>query len=203
MKVKAVLAALCAAAPLAALAQSVSYDFTQTAVGAFGSGPYGTVTLTQSGANVNVSVSLASAYNFVDTGEHVVFAFDATGVAVGDISSIAFANDLGDTFRGVTSPTNAPFGSFTLGIECYDSPGNPCTNGASGGGYVDSLTFTVAGATLSDFNGRFSADLYGNGATGVVGTGGSVTAVPEPQTYALMLAGLGVVGFMGRRRNKS
>jgi hypothetical protein len=28
----------------------------------------------------------------------------------------------------------------------------------------------------------------------------SVTAVPEPETYALMLAGLGVVGFVARRR---
>jgi hypothetical protein len=28
----------------------------------------------------------------------------------------------------------------------------------------------------------------------------SVTPVPEPETYALMLAGLGVVGFMARRR---
>lgn len=28
----------------------------------------------------------------------------------------------------------------------------------------------------------------------------SVTAVPEPETYAMMLAGLGVMGFMARRR---
>jgi hypothetical protein len=28
----------------------------------------------------------------------------------------------------------------------------------------------------------------------------SVTAVPEPETYALMLAGLGIVGFVARRR---
>ncbi len=28
----------------------------------------------------------------------------------------------------------------------------------------------------------------------------TVTAVPEPQTYALMLAGLGVIGFIARRR---
>ena len=31
----------------------------------------------------------------------------------------------------------------------------------------------------------------------------SVTAVPEPETYALMLAGLGVVGFIARRRKSN
>jgi hypothetical protein len=28
----------------------------------------------------------------------------------------------------------------------------------------------------------------------------SINAVPEPETYAMMLAGLGVMGFIARRR---
>ena len=31
----------------------------------------------------------------------------------------------------------------------------------------------------------------------------SVTAVPEPETYAMMLAGLGLIGAIARRRNKA
>jgi hypothetical protein len=30
--------------------------------------------------------------------------------------------------------------------------------------------------------------------------GVAVTAVPEPETYAMLLAGLGLVGFAARRR---
>ena len=31
---------------------------------------------------------------------------------------------------------------------------------------------------------------------------GDVTAIPEPETYALMLAGLGLLGFFARRRKQ-
>jgi hypothetical protein len=30
-----------------------------------------------------------------------------------------------------------------------------------------------------------------------------VTAVPEPESYAMLLAGLGLMGAIARRRNKS
>lgn len=30
----------------------------------------------------------------------------------------------------------------------------------------------------------------------------NVTAVPEPETYAMLLAGLGLIGFMSRRNSK-
>ncbi|OEZ92182.1 PEP-CTERM motif protein [Janthinobacterium sp. HH107] len=49
-----------------------------------------------------------------------------------------------------------------------------------------------------------AADCYFNGHTGyayVDGFGG-VNPIPEPETYAMMLAGLGLLGFTARRRNK-
>lgn len=57
-----------------------------------------------------------------------------------------------------------------------------------GGAPVSTLTFRAIG----------TSDSYGGSLDNV-----SVTAVPEPETYALMLAGLGLVGFMARRRRPS
>lgn len=76
---------------------------------------------------------------------------------------------------------------------------------ASSENYMISLTsekvnagnyyFTVSGVINDGPAGHF-VDV--NSYAGTI----SVTAVPEPETYAIMLAGLGVVGFAARRRNK-
>ncbi|MCV2360736.1 FxDxF family PEP-CTERM protein [Paucibacter sp. TC2R-5] len=56
----------------------------------------------------------------------------------------------------------------------------------------------TAGTTTLTFKAIGNSDSYGTSLDLV-----SVTAaVPEPETYALMLAGLGAIGFVARRRSK-
>lgn len=195
-----------------ATAQTATYSLDNTAVSAFGAGSYGTVTLTQSFSDVLVNVLLRNDLNFVDTGSHSAFSFNLTGASsTSDITNIAFANSLGSGFAVATGTTNPPFSTFTYEINCVTK----CVPGGSGGGYVDPFSFTVRNATLSEFNQRsagngtaayFAVDVMNlNGKTGTIGasTAGLVTAVPEPETYAMLLAGLGLIAGVTRRRKQS
>ena len=51
-------------------------------------------------------------------------------------------------------------------------------------------------ATLSSPGGKVYGDLYATASLAPA----SVTPVPEPASYALMLAGFGVIAFVARRR---
>lgn len=191
-----------------AAAQTASYSLNATGVSQFGSGPYGTVTLTQSFSDVLVSVSLRSDLNFVDTGAHSVFSFNLGGASsASDIGDISFANGLNNVFAVASGTSNSPFSTFSYEINCVSH----CSAGGSAGGYVDPLNFTVKNASLAEFGqlssgsgtaAYFAADVINlAGNTGTIGA--TVAAVPEPESYAMLLAGLSLMGFTAWRRRES
>jgi hypothetical protein len=114
------------------------------------------------------------------------------------------------------------FNVVAPGASAAASATNIAFNGAGGitsfAGLLSAVNLTgsstvtppVVVNVLSGFTGvlvpgAYSLRISGNaGASASYGGNVVLTPVPEPETYALMLAGLGVVGFVAaRRRNRS
>ena len=198
-------AAVFTATPAAAV---TTFNLTLPAVG-----NYGTVTLTQLDSDtVQVVADLSTGYNFVDTGAHEAFAFQVSA-AIASYTVTNVSPTVG--YVHLNGPaTMSAFGTFRDGFSCPTT----CQGGNNSASPNDLLSFNVnaTGITEASFVKNpgdkggyyFAADIYGPGANGgqpatfPVATGAIVPGIPEPQTYALMLAGLAAIGFMARRRRQ-
>ncbi len=74
---------------------------------------------------------------------------------------------------------------------------------ATGNATSASGSFLLGAGTYSVFVGGNDFSTYGNNNKFGFNATLSVAAVPEPESYAMMLAGLGLMGFVARRRKAS
>jgi hypothetical protein len=140
-------------------------------------------------SNVTIDFLLEGDYDY--SGENLVFniegvSFDLFRGAV-NVAAVALedaSNDYNSDYYRLTSSVSleqsvwdniASDGEINISWENSDDVGN-----------MDDLSFGVVTGDFVQYTIK-----------------GTVSAVPEPSTYALMLAGLGLVGFMSNRRRKS
>lgn len=120
-------------------------------------------------------------YAWLDAGESINQSFTATMAGLYTVSFMA-------TGEGRSRIFDSNDFSTALGTS-----GDPQTLWGPGWHAVSYTFNAAAGESLHLF---FSGRNAGFGIDSV-----TVTAVPEPESLAMMLAGLGAIGFMARRRN--
>lgn len=104
--------------------------------------------------------------------------------------------DLGALRGGQISPTDVNDAGQVVGMEYANESAHGFVTGPDGTGMVDLNSF----AKLS------SDDVFLSRANGINNLGqiiAVVSPIPEPASYALMLAGLGLVGLMVRRKKSN
>jgi len=195
--------------PLASNPLDVTLELTQAnSSSGFGTGDFGTVHMVDNGINtVTVTVSLNSGWDIIKTGFPGSFAFSDTlsgTPTIGNFSSSLYSGGQADTTQ------DQHFDGFGYFSDAA------ATTGPHNGAGLQTVTFTVTQTGLNNVNDllTLSATPAGDGQvyfavdagkidgnTGLLGvTGTVVTTVPEPGSYALIFAGLGLLGCLNWRR---
>jgi hypothetical protein len=135
-----------------------------------------------------------------------LFLFDASGKGV-------YANDdVSGNFAPSTLPAGNPLTPITAG-DYYLTITQCCFAPISSGGQIFTLAGpshrTVSGPTgvggdspVTGYSGTFGQIPTVGGPYHIFLTGAHAAVVPEPHAFALMLAGLGMVGLFARHRRK-
>ncbi|WP_404712425.1 PEPxxWA-CTERM sorting domain-containing protein [Sphingomonas sp. MMS24-J13] len=179
---------------------------------------FGTVSVTENAGSLVITEQLKSGYAIHKTtaSNHQALVFSLVNdpaISIKNIStaSIVRAATVDNRNRPITYTAPGISGSFDYGLSCTG-----CGNGVNS--TLTQYSFTVSSSsgalTLNSlaynvFNGSkvyFASDLI-NKSSGVTGNVGAVLrsnvgSVPEPASWAMMIAGFGAVGTVLRRQRK-
>ena len=150
---------------------------------------------TSASATVTSVTTTAEGYSFAGKGDLV----SGTNYAFDDFIALSLSNsDLVGTISGSVASKGGNFFNLTK-FDIFDTVTSTAvlTGTIFNGGLVGFGLFN--GTTGS---GSYALHIAGNskGSSSYAGTLSVTSAVPEPETYGMMLAGLGLMGFVARRR---
>jgi hypothetical protein len=125
-------------------------------------------------------------------------------------NNTAGLNTDGNPYNTQAAPANLGIANLVLGTETvsYDATLKRLT--MSGSLNVDGTTYSINDSVNIDLSATFGPSMYA-GFTGSTGSSWSdqritdftISPVPEPESYAMLMAGLGLLGFVARRKSKA
>lgn len=127
-----------------------------------------------------------------------------SGASFDDHFTFTVEGTTGWTFDAVVSSISrsASTGLDITGLSLYSVAGDTLiAEGVQGSsGAIDVWTVSSGSLAAGDYYLAVSGNLVSADAASFGGAVSLAAPVPEPETYGMMLAGLGVVGFLARRR---